>query len=353
MPDINLLDDTQTPEEGGTKARPDKPRVQYSAPAPGPKPEPEPRLPSSFWVRVRSWFAPKPSIRQPVWPKQEKPLEPIIKSVEPESPIHQQPRVNQAVSTQAPVPDQSGVGPVSAAAAPPQRPAGRSLRRPDRSAEESSEGFMVNLLPDELAGKVNPRQKLMRLGIVVIASVALVVIAAGGLAFYRSRVVKKTENVRAQRTSVEAAILTLRDEQRTSLKLQEETQAIANLMNQHVYWTKFFRKLERYTDPEVVFSGTFAGDLKGRLSMQASAKNFRALARQLLIFSQAKDFVTDAVTTSATSSDLSHGEIVSFGIELTLASDIFTQTSEEFKAANPNISNPLSPEALSLLSGGT
>lgn len=333
MPDINLLDDTKTPEAGTTKPRASHPGVEYTAPARIVSTEPEPRLPSSFWSRARGWFSPKVKKSIPAIGPAKETLKPVIKAVAPDSRVYTQPTVSAPVPTRVspPAPTVQPMRGVGMSSLPQQKPRTRLEKSSDRAPV--SDDFMVNLLPDDLAGKVNARQKLLLFGAVIGACVVVVGVIGFVLSLYKSNIVRRTEDVRAQRAGVEQAIRGSRNEQKESIAFEDRAQTMQALLNRHIYWTKFFAKLERYTDPEVAFNGSFSGDIKGTMTLQASAKDYRAMARQMLIFKEAKDFVTLSVTTSASVSQSADSNAhVVFGVQLTLVPDIFTETAQDFQA---------------------
>jgi len=55
------------------------------------------------------------------------------------------------------------------------------------------------------------------------------------------------------------------------------------LLDKHIYWTSFFNFLERNTLTDVYY-GNFDGDNSGSYSLNAKAKDFKSLARQVEIF---------------------------------------------------------------------
>jgi|GEM_PF-3597288 len=340
MPDINLLDDTKTPEGGGAKPRTPAPAVPFTTPARQPSAAPEPRLRSSFWSRVSSWFAPKGPRTGGSDKKKEQPLKPIIKAVAPDSRVYREPDMKAVTPPAARPTPAVPVSPMTPAAAGPVR---RQFDRQKSAAPDAEkiegDSFMVNLLPDDLAGKVNPRKKLLLLGAVVGGSAIVIAVVALALSLYKSNIVRRTEDVRTQRAAVEFAIRSSRDEHKQSLALADRAETVQALLNRHIYWTKFFSLLERYTDPNVAYNAAFAGDIKGSLSMRAVASDYRAMSRQMTILNQASDFVSKAVSTSATSSTATGtgGQQVNFSIEMTLVPNIFTETAQEFQSLHPTL----------------
>lgn len=109
----------------------------------------------------------------------------------------------------------------------------------------------------------------------------------------------------------------------------------------HVYWTKFFEKIEKYTLPDVYYTGGFNASTSGLLILQATAPDFETVSKQLVVLKNAPDFVQDVSITSAqrqsasVTTILPEGAVlashVTFTINLNLAPDIFYKTEEEIE----------------------
>jgi len=109
--------------------------------------------------------------------------------------------------------------------------------------------------------------------------------------------------------------LPLRDQ---IISLEKKVQRTDSILNNHIYWTKFFTLLEHYTVPNVYYRD-FSADDSGKIILPATAKTLSDVACQWLAFSNAKDFVK-----SANISDIlfnKKGE-VEFKIKLELLPDI-------------------------------
>lgn len=224
----------------------------------------------------------------------------------------------------------------------PERPAGIQTTppppmppkhgKPSEAAGEAEEppagGFDVNLLPEELVGQYEPRKKLINLGITsgltVVAVAAIYVI----MIVYQSSIVSRTETVRTEANTINQQISQLQETRTAALALKDKVEAIAERLDQHIYWTTFFAQLEKYTVPDVYYSNVFAGDINGQLTLEATGRDFSSVARQLLAFQQADDFVETVVINSASrvSEVEGGGETVSFGIELKLVEGVFFKT---------------------------
>lgn len=102
------------------------------------------------------------------------------------------------------------------------------------------------------------------------------------------------------------------------LRDQKRIKAVKALLDQHIYWSNFFALLEKYTIDEVYYKNFTAGSLE-TITLQAVGKDFKSLARQLVVFSQAKDFVKEVKISSGTQTLTG----VNFTVNLTLDSALF------------------------------
>ncbi|MCD6471020.1 hypothetical protein J7K86_00600 [bacterium] len=103
------------------------------------------------------------------------------------------------------------------------------------------------------------------------------------------------------------------------ISLEKKVKRIDNILNQHIYWTKFFSLLEYYTIPDIYY-GDFSADTSGKITLLATAKNLSAIAHQWLAFSSAKNFVK-----SVDISDITFNKTggINFKIKLILIPGVF------------------------------
>ena len=90
------------------------------------------------------------------------------------------------------------------------------------------------------------------------------------------------------------------------------------VLKNHIYWTRFFTLLEKYTVPEVFYSG-FSGNTSGSIHLNGGTLSLQAVGRQMLAFKEASDFVEKAEISNITMS----AQGVTFNLELILKPDIF------------------------------
>ncbi|MFA5069867.1 MAG: hypothetical protein WC528_01160 [Patescibacteria group bacterium] len=218
--------------------------------------------------------------------------------------------------------------------------------------EEGSGSFLVNLLPEELIGQEAPRQKLIVMSVSFLAAVMLIALVYYVLLFYQSSIETKTAEVKTQKIEVTGEISKYENLQKESIAFKGKIDAVSDLLDTHIYWTKFFEKLENNTLPDVYYSGVFNASNSTVLSLKAVAPDFETVAKQLLVFQNATDFATAAEITSArrvaatsSSSVLAPGVVIAsqveFDIDLVLNPAIFYRTENEPGENTNTNSNPL------------
>ncbi|MFH0951819.1 MAG: hypothetical protein V1838_01370 [Patescibacteria group bacterium] len=367
MPDINLLKDTTGHKEGMSKKK-KKLGDDLSDPKRLSIEESEGKAPSGTWLRIKNIFK----------GKKDKPAEPKILSMvrkddqaaeqdtaepfaggdkyfaeplpgekkkktepaeEPYEKINQvtPPTVTPSSPWETPrapfaVP-QENVPSLSTMSTPPKstidiRKVTDKASKPETDSEGSSPSG-VNLLPEDLVGQYEPRKKLLGLLIAAGITIAVVALVYVGMIYYQSSIVSKTEELRAEATQINQEINKYNTERSAALALMQKVDLVAERLDQHVYWTKFFSLLEKYTVYDVYYASAFAGDINGQFNLSATGKDYSSVARQLLSFQQASDFIETVTITSAQQSQglEEAGNAVSFSIQLKLIPGVFYRSS--------------------------
>ncbi len=99
------------------------------------------------------------------------------------------------------------------------------------------------------------------------------------------RIEREMQSIEAQSMS----FLSARDE---IIALEDNASRTENILNDHIYWTKFFSLLEKYTTADVFF-GDFSADTSGIIRLDSLCRDLISVARQFVVFSQAPDFVKE------------------------------------------------------------
>lgn len=74
--------------------------------------------------------------------------------------------------------------------------------------------------------------------------------------------------------------------------LERKAAQVDSILNNHIYWTKFFTLLEAHTINDVYF-GDFFANTSENIHLEATARDLISLAKQIVAFSQASDFIKE------------------------------------------------------------
>jgi len=131
------------------------------------------------------------------------------------------------------------------------------------------------------------------------------------IAFQVVEVEREMQFIKAQSNS----FFSLRDE---IADLEQKATRTENILNNHIYWTKFFDLLEEYTVPDVYF-GDFKANTDGRIILNGSGKDLLSIAQQIVVFSQATDFVKEVSTSGIAKTPIG----IKADFNLVLADNVF------------------------------
>ncbi len=314
MPNIDLTHNTglgeQERAERERQRRRTEQRQQYSRPAGVPKPLPPPVQKPGLFARLRSFVrsrAPRPRPRN---------LTPRIL------------RAQRVPEPSRPAPLRPVQPPVKAASPAP-RPSPPKTRPVKQSPPPPSNGaFDVNLVPADMMARLGTHDRFVALGFVALTSVLIVALLFVALSLVRTAVQRRAEANRASITAIDRQLADFETEKRNALAFHSAALQGLTLLDQHVYWTKFFSGLEKYTVDSVYFRSINA-DHTGRLALTATGLDFRSVSRQLLAFAQAKDFVKSvSITAASLQGAESSSPLVDFTVTVTLADGVFLRTAE-------------------------
>jgi len=157
--------------------------------------------------------------------------------------------------------------------------------------EESS--IDISLMPREtiiIPRLVRSRSLLLFAFLVIIITIFILIWLYSN--WYFENIKEQVRVTQREMTLVEAQsrpYFKIRDE---IANLEKQAARTEKILNEHVYWTKFFSLLEKYTLAEIYF-GDFKADTKGEVKLNAVGKNLLSIAQQMVTFSEAKDFVKE------------------------------------------------------------
>lgn len=198
-------------------------------------------------------------------------------------------------------------------------------------------GISVNLVPEDVFRVVTKDlpERLKYYFLFVIITIGLMIGLWGGLSWMQISVLNEIQETRNTINEKRFEIFSLKSESSELSQLQERYNMTVLLLDNHIYWTKFFRMLEENTIPDVYYTNFSMKSSPGaKVAFNAQAKNIEAVSRQLLVLQQAKDFVTDVSITGFSTSGartISGSTLpgtVSFDVLMTLHPDVFYKTNE-------------------------
>lgn len=188
----------------------------------------------------------------------------------------------------------------------------------------------VNLIPSEFAK--SPELELPRkVGLTVVAgflALLLVAVVYLGITWYQLNITRQLDELESEIISLNKQIVQAEMGKADALKLQKRLEMTKDLLDHHIYWTNFFELLERYTIEDVYYLD-FAMSGRDKLVISARGKDYEAVAKQLLTFQQAKDFVKNVSIDSASAEiDPKEGKYngVSFNVHLEFFPEVFLKS---------------------------
>ncbi|MFH1366937.1 MAG: hypothetical protein ABIH38_03015 [Patescibacteria group bacterium] len=381
MPDINLIKNTLRPEPKRKKEKDENTSFSLTHPPKEEKSPGEAKAPSSLSMFFRSFFSRKPKIESEPGIVEEK----IVKKATPTpfsssvTPYHKEENVEDIFEKDPQEKEDEPFSPPPPAApfskeentedifkkdliekpsspspaplSPPEPPPAINPKKEkkEKADKREDQSFLVNLLPEELVSREEPRKKIINLSLIVLGAALLVALSYFALFFYQKNLVEKTDNAKKERLAVEDQIKKREEEQKKTIELKQRIDNIKSLLGTHIYWTKFFEKLEKYTLPDVYYTGAFNASTTGTISLKATAPDFETVSQQLVVFKNAPDFIQSVSITSAQretaslSIALPEGALLSsqvdFGVSLNLVPDIFYKTEEEIESGSTTNTN--------------
>ena len=107
---------------------------------------------------------------------------------------------------------------------------------------------------------------------------------------------------------------------------QQKIILVNTLINDHIYWTKFFKFLEENTLADVSFASVFNGNVEGEYVFDATAKDFNAVVRQIEVLRNNK-LVKSVSTNGGTVIRTEDDKQVKFDLKLSLDPAVFLDKS--------------------------
>ena len=190
----------------------------------------------------------------------------------------------------------------------------------------------VNLIPAELAKhpELELPRKLFLSGSLIFIFIILIAGGYLGITWYQIKITREIKALSTEIVDLDQEIKNQEETKLAALDLQQRLKLVEQLLNGHVYWTKFFDLLEQSTIDEVYYTNfSMAG--REKLVIAAVGKDYNSVAKQLVSFEQATDFVkTVRIDAASAKIDEKTGTYagVSFNINLEFLPEVFVKDIE-------------------------
>lgn len=166
----------------------------------------------------------------------------------------------------------------------------------------------VNLIPEEAQEKEIPVSKILVLVMSVIISIGLVFGGWLWANYYYNTISVTISEVDAEIANIQSEIARFENLQDDAKNLQQKIENVDLLLEKHIYWSEFFNKLEFYTLAEVYYENMTA-DVNGTIILTAVSDTYENSIKQLYVFNEADDFVTDVTISGITKNGTTAGVI--------------------------------------------
>ena len=155
-------------------------------------------------------------------------------------------------------------------------------------------------------------------GIVVIAGIFFITLLY--INWHFEKIKLQAQDYTQQIHTVEIQVQPLLALSNKITKLEEKASGVNEILSNHIYWTKFFGLLEKYTMRNIYF-GNFAADTSGEIHLSGTAKNLIILAHQIALFQNAPDFIKGVKLSNVGINPTG----ISFSVDLKLVKGVFTK----------------------------
>ena len=144
------------------------------------------------------------------------------------------------------------------------------------------------------------------------------------------RIINEIKDIEVQISALDVQIKKYDNDKASALEMQKRLLAVRELLDGHIYWTKFFTLLEENTISEIHFTN-FSMTGNEKVTLSAVGRDYKSAAKQLIAFKDAKDFVKNVRIDSVSAEiDLEEGEYLqtSFNVNLEFLPGIFLKPIE-------------------------
>lgn len=214
-----------------------------------------------------------------------------------------------------------------ASGVPPLPPlSGSGDTNPEQREQSLESSLGVNLIPEDMLASTGKQNRIVALGFFSIFSALTVALFFVILSIFQQRITSQIERNQELILQRDQQIAQLASEKKNVIDFHRRALDVVERLDEHIYWTKFLSGLEKYT-VDTVSVRSVSADKAGRVSLSMRAKDFRSVARQLIAFEEADDFVSTVSITAATSAESGGIPSVDFSASITLVDSVLYRDS--------------------------
>ena len=203
----------------------------------------------------------------------------------------------------------------------------------DFDYSKNPEILEVNLVKDEIVVLFDWNKHLLLTLLVFIFVGAFVFEIYLGLDYWEERGNQRSIALENETSKIKMETIELTNSSQDALSFKNKSAAFSDLLDNHVYWTRFFTWLESNTLNTVKFGG-FSGDLSGSYSFDASAPSFAEASWQVKVLADNENVKSVSVNSVSSEEEIKDGEqiedlkagMVSFSINLEIDPEIFKKS---------------------------
>ncbi|MFZ4631748.1 MAG: hypothetical protein ACOYL8_00905 [Patescibacteria group bacterium] len=195
-----------------------------------------------------------------------------------------------------------------------------------KHAPQNPKILEVNLIKGEVKIVFDWAKNISILVVTLLVVAAFVTEIYLGLSWWGEQEKVRAESLNLSISKLKAEISKVDARANEALAYKNKSIEVGRLLDNHIYWSKFFAWIEKNTLSTVKFSG-FSGDTKGTYTLSATALSFSEASWQV------KAFLNDPMVKKVSVASVSAGEAsdktakgpkgVSFTLNLELNPDIF------------------------------
>lgn len=176
----------------------------------------------------------------------------------------------------------------------------------------------VNFLPEGI--NLVPIKKLrLYFGLSAIIGVIIVALGYFGINLSNQLLEKQFQGIDRQLEAAEAGYAKLKAKEEEALKWSKRVAVISSLLENHIYWSKFFPYLEKTTIPDVYYTSIGLSS-DGIVTLSGVATNYTAVARQYKVFLNNSEIFPEATLSF---SGGAQGEGIGLSVKLKLDDKLY------------------------------